>query len=74
MAMFNWFNWRDGSWENWLAEKLPSLCDEPKAFSVRDRDDALGQLDDLGPMVRLRLECRTAENLILADDTLDFPK
>jgi AAA domain, putative AbiEii toxin, Type IV TA system len=60
------------NWEAWLAEKLPSLYDEPKAFSVCDRDDAPGPLDDLGPVVRCRLECRTAENLILADDTLSL--
>jgi len=41
-------------WEAWLAEKLPSLYDDPKAFSVRDRDDAHGPLDDLGPVVRCR--------------------
>jgi predicted ATPase len=61
-----------GKWEAWLVEKLPSLYDEPKAFSVRERDEAHGQLDDLGPIVRCRLECRAAENLILADDTLRF--
>jgi hypothetical protein len=59
-------------WETWLAEKLPSLYDEPKAYSLRDRDDAHGQLNDLGPVVRCRLECRAAENLMLADDTLRF--
>jgi hypothetical protein len=59
-----------GKWETWLAEKLPSLYDDPRAFSVRDRDDVTSQLDDLGPVIRCRLGCRTAENLILADETL----
>jgi energy-coupling factor transporter ATP-binding protein EcfA2 len=59
-------------WETWLDEKLPSLYDDPKAFSLRDRDEAHGDLNDLGPIVRCRLECRTAENLMLADDTLRF--
>jgi len=63
-----------GKWETWLAEKLPSLYDNPKAFSLRDRDDAHGQPDDLGPVVRCRLDCRTAENLMLADDTLGYAK
>jgi AAA domain, putative AbiEii toxin, Type IV TA system len=63
-----------GKWEQWLAEKLPSLYDEPKAFSLRDRDDAHGQLDDLGSVVRLRLECRAAENLLLANETLSLAK
>ena len=58
------------SWETWLNEKLPSLYDDPKAFSLRDRDEAHGELDDLGPITRCRLQCRSAENLMLADDTL----
>jgi energy-coupling factor transporter ATP-binding protein EcfA2 len=60
------------NWEKWLAETLPSLYDDPKAFSVRDRDDAKGELHDLGSITRCRVECRTAENLILADETLDL--
>lgn len=63
-----------GEWESWLAEKLPSLYDEPRAFSLRDRDDAAGQLEDLGPIVRCRLGCRAAENLILADESLGLAK
>src|SRR5205085_502351 len=61
-----------GKWETWLVEKLPSLYDDPKAFSLRDRDDAQEQLGDLGPIVRCRLGCRAAENLILADETLSM--
>jgi energy-coupling factor transporter ATP-binding protein EcfA2 len=59
-------------WETWLIEKLPSLYDNPKAFSLRDRDDAMAQLDDRPPIIRCRFACRAAENLILADDTLDM--
>jgi energy-coupling factor transporter ATP-binding protein EcfA2 len=59
-------------WENWLVEKLPSLYDEPRAFSLRDRDNSEGELDDRLPVIRCRLACRTAENLMLADDTLRF--
>jgi len=57
-------------WESWLIQKLPSLYDEPKAFSLRDRDDDKGELDDRPPIIRFRLACRTAENMILADDAL----
>jgi energy-coupling factor transporter ATP-binding protein EcfA2 len=61
-----------GEWETWLVEKLPSLYDNPKAFSLRDRDGAgAAPLDDRLPIIRCRLGCREAENLILADDTLN---
>lgn len=57
-------------WETWLVQKLPSLYDEPKAFSLRDRDNENGELDDRLPVIRFRLACRTAENMMLADEAL----
>jgi energy-coupling factor transporter ATP-binding protein EcfA2 len=57
-------------WETWLVDKLPSLYDDPQAFSLRDRDESQGDLEDRPPVIRCRLACRAAENLILADDTL----
>jgi predicted ATPase len=59
-------------WETWLIEKLPSLYDDPRAFSLRDRDESVGELEDRPPVIRCRLACRAAENLMLADDTLHF--
>lgn len=58
-------------WETWLVQKLPSLYDEPRAFSIRDRDEDKGELEDRPPVVRFRLGCRAAENMILANDTLE---
>ena len=55
------------------AEKIISaVYDSAKAFSLRDRDDveAGAELKDLTHVVRLRLSCRSAENLILSDETL----
>lgn len=55
------------------AEKIiSSVYDNAKAFSLRDRDDAspTDELDDLSHVIRLRLSCRSAENLILADESL----
>lgn len=57
-------------WESWLVDKLPALYDEPRAFSLRDRDDAQGQLDDRPPVIRFRLICRAAENLICTEESL----
>lgn len=49
---------------------LGSVYDNAKAFSLRDRDDAVGELADLEKVIRLRLHCRAAENLLLTDDCL----
>ncbi len=57
-------------WESWLVQTLPSLYDEPKAYSLRDRDAVDGEIDDRPPITRFRLACRASENMILADDTL----
>lgn len=61
-------------WETWLVEKLPSLYDDPRAFSLRDRDGSEGELQDQSPVIRMRLGCRAAENMILSDDTLLIAK
>ena len=57
-------------WETWLVQNLPSLYDDPRAFSLRDRDEDEGELEDRRPVIRFRLGCRAAENMILASDTL----
>lgn len=40
------------------------------AFSLRDGDGAQGEISDLPPIVRIRLECYAAENLLLSDEVL----
>ncbi len=50
---------------------IESVYDNAKAYSLRDRDDQLYEIDDLGSVVRMRLSCRNAENLIVTDDVLD---
>lgn len=55
------------------AEKIISaVYDSAKAFSLRDKDDieTTEELNDLPHVVRLRLSCRSAENLILSDEAL----
>jgi energy-coupling factor transporter ATP-binding protein EcfA2 len=49
---------------------IQSVYDNAKAFSLRDRDNDEYEIDDLGPVVRCRLNCRNAENLIVTDDVL----
>ncbi|MGE3978279.1 MAG: AAA family ATPase [Nitrospira sp.] len=57
-------------YENEVNNISSAVYDRPRAFSLRDRDDTPGELNDLGCIVRLRLCCRSAENLLLADETL----
>ena len=50
---------------------IESVYDNARAYSLRDRDDQTYEIDDLGSVVRMRLSCRNAENLIVTDDVLD---
>jgi hypothetical protein len=51
---------------------LDAVYDDAVAFSLRDRDDDPYHIDDLGPVIRMRLNCRASENLILTDDVLEL--
>jgi hypothetical protein len=58
-------------WESWLDEVLPALYDEPRAFSLRDLDDSnQSEIDDIGIVTRVRLNCYAIENLLLTDECL----
>lgn len=57
-------------YETLANEVVGSVYDEAKVFSVRDRDDAPYEIEDVGVVRRARLNCRAAENLILTDDVL----
>ncbi len=49
---------------------IASVYDEGRGFSLRDRDDAPYEINPIGAIIRMRLACRTAENLLLSDDVL----
>lgn len=51
---------------------IGAVYDNAKAFSLRDRDNGPYELDDRSRVIRMRLYCRTAENLILSDDVLEM--
>lgn len=61
-------------YENKAAEILASVYDNATAYSLRDRDEAQCEIDDIDFIVRTRLNCRAAENLILSDDVLALMK
>lgn len=59
-------------WEDWLNRFLPVLYDTPKAFSLRDLDDATqSDINDLDYVCRIRLNCYAIENLLLSDQVLE---
>ena len=58
-------------WENWLNTFLPSIYDEPKAYSIRDLDNSVkADIDDIGFVTRTRLNCYAIENLLLTNECL----
>ncbi len=49
---------------------ISAVYDDAKAYSLRDRDDSEGSIDDLPPITRMKLSCRSAENLLLSNEVL----
>lgn len=56
--------------ENFTAELIGSIYDEPKAYSLRDGDGISEPLNRIGSVVRYRLQCYAIENLLLTDQCL----
>lgn len=50
---------------------IEAVYDNAKAYSLRDRDDSDESIDDLETVMRMKLSCRSAENLILSDEVLN---
>lgn len=59
-------------YENEVIRVIDAVYDDAKAYSLRDRDNGPEEIDDLPPLIRFRLSCRSAENLLLSDDVLHF--
>lgn len=49
---------------------IKTVYDNAKGYSLRDEDDSTEEINDLPPIVRMKLLCRNAENLLLTDDVL----
>jgi len=58
-------------YENEVKDILPSVYDNAKAYSLRDRDDIEEEIEDLPPILRMRLDCRSSENLLVTDEVLE---
>jgi energy-coupling factor transporter ATP-binding protein EcfA2 len=59
-------------YENQVEAIAGAIYEKAKAYSLRDRDEAPYEIQDKTIVKRMRLFCRTAENLILSDDVLQF--
>lgn len=57
-------------YESEVVSILPSIYENPRAYSLYDRDDNEDQIDDKEFIVRFRLGCRASENLLLTDEVL----
>ncbi len=56
--------------ENESRKIINSVYDSAKAYSLRDRDDSSESIEDAPPIIRMKLSCRNAENLLLSDEIL----
>lgn len=60
-------------WEKWLNTFLPSIYDDPKAYSIRDLDNSeWADIDDIGHVTRTRLNCYAIENVLLTNECLEL--
>jgi len=57
--------------ENETKKIINAVYDNAKAYSLRDRDDSKESINDEPPIIRMKLSCRSAENLLLSDEVLD---
>lgn len=57
--------------ENFTAELIDSLYDNPLAYSLRDGDGVQDNIPNNGSVVRFRLQCYAIENLLLSNQALD---
>lgn len=56
--------------ETEIVHIINAIYDKAVAFSLRDRDDGEEEINNILPVIRMRLSCRAAENLLLSDDAL----
>ncbi len=59
-------------YETKAAEIIDSIYDNAQAYSLRDRDNETYKINDISKVIRSRLNCYAAENLILSDDVLSL--
>ena len=50
---------------------IETVYDGAKGYSLRDRDDHIGEIRDFDSITRMTLSCRESENLLLSDEVLE---
>lgn len=56
--------------ENFAADLIDSLYDNPIAYSLRDGDGKVGEIPAVRSVIRFRLQCYSIENLLLSNQAL----
>jgi ABC-type multidrug transport system ATPase subunit len=59
------------AYEDEVVNMLDSIYDSAIGYSLRDRDNDIEDINDKNNVIRFRLSCRNAENLILTDEVLE---
>lgn len=59
-------------YEDTISSIIDAVYDDAKAYSLRDRDEEPYDITDKTNVIRCRLNCKAAENLILSDDVLSL--
>ncbi len=59
------------AYEQEVVRIINAVYEDARGYSLRDRDETDGELDDEPPLFRMKLACRNAENLILTDEVID---
>lgn len=59
-------------YEDTVSSIIDAVYDDAKAYSLRDRDEEQYDITDKTNVIRCRLNCKAAENLILSDDVLSL--
>lgn len=59
-------------YENQVESIAGAIYERAKAYSLRDRDQAPYEIEDKTIVKRMRLFCRSAENLVLSNDVLSL--
>jgi hypothetical protein len=61
---------RMAAFETEVNNIIESIYDDAVGYSLRDRDLLPQEIDNIGSVVRMRLSCRAAENLMLTNEVL----
>ena len=59
-----------GEMEKFSERLLSAIYDDPRAYSIRDGDGVVAELEPVGPVVRYRLQCYAIENTLATEECM----